>query len=505
MVPRHTYPHLTAQEAAALIPNGALVGFSGFTHAGDAKSVPRALAERAKALHAAGSPFQIRVLTGASTGKSLDGALSEADAVSWRAPFQSSKPMRERINAQKTQFVDMHLSHVPQALSFGFFGKMDVAVIEATDVTPDGRVFLSTSIGATPTFLQCADKVIIEVNRYHAPRMPEMHDIYTLPPPPNRGPIPVYDALQKIGWPYAGVDPRKIVAVVRTDEPDDVAPFDPPTKAHKAIAGHVVRFLLDEMAAGRIPKTFLPCQSGVGNVANAVLSGLGANPDIPPFTMYSEVFQDACLDLMEQGRLVGASTTALTLSPEKLIRIYDNMDFFVPRIVLRPMEIANHPGIIRRLGVISMNTAIEADIYGHVNSTHLLGTQMMNGIGGSGDFTRNAYVSIFMCPSTAKGGRISSIVPMATHVDQNEHSVQVIVTEQGLADLRGLGAMQRAKAIIDKCAHPAYRDYLRDYIERAPMGHIRQDLARCFELHRNFQQTGRMLPDLDLAAFEGGD
>ena len=503
MVPRHTFPRLTAAEAAALIPDGALVGFSGFTHAGDAKAVPRALADRATALHRQGLPFRIRVLTGASTGRNLDGALAEADAVSWRAPFQSSKPMRDRINAQQTQFVDMHLSHVPQALTFGFFGKMDCAVIEATDVTPDGRVFLSTSIGAAPTFLQCAEKVIVEVNRYHSPRLHEMHDVFTVPPPPNRGPIPVYDALQKIGWPYAGVDPRKIVAVVETDEPDDVAPFDPPTRAQEAIAGHVVRFLLDETAAGRIPKSFLPVQSGVGNVANAVLAGLGAHPDVPPFTMYSEVFQDACVELMEQGRLVGASTTALTLSPAKLRHVFDEMDFFVPRIVVRPMEVGNHPGIIRRLGVISMNTAIEVDVYGHVNSTHVLGTQMMNGIGGSGDFTRNAYVSIFMCPSVAKGGRISSIVPMATHVDQNEHSVQVVVTEQGLADLRGLGAMERARTIIDKCAHPAYRDYLRGYLASAPMGHIRHDLAHCFDLHRNLMATGSMLPGLDLRQFDG--
>ena len=85
-----------------------------------------------------------------------------------------------------------------------------------------------------------------------------------------------------------------------------------------------------------------------------------------------------------------------------------------------------------------MNTALEADIYGNVNSTHVLGRQMMNGIGGSGDFTRNAYISIFSCPSTAKTGRISTIVPMVTHVDHSEHSVQILATEWGVADLRRL-------------------------------------------------------------------
>jgi acetyl-CoA hydrolase len=493
MISVHSFPHLTPQEAAALIPHGAFVGFSGFTPAGAVKAVPRALAERASDLHAKGEPFKIRVLTGASTGKDLDDALADADAISWRAPYQSSKSLRDQINTQHTQFVDMHLSSVPQTLTYGFFGKMDFAVVEATEITPDGRVYLTTSIGASPTFLQCAEKVIIEINRFHSPRLREMHDILTLLPPPHRGPVAIYDPMMKIGWPYAPVDPRKVVAVVRNEEADDVAPFDPPTDAHHKIAQFVVEFLLKEMQAGRIPKEFLPFQSGVGNVANAVLAGLGENRDVPPFTMYTEVFQDSCVELMEQGRLVGASTTALTLSPERLARLYDAMDFFVPRIVLRPQEITNHPGIIRRLGLITMNTALEVDIYGHANSTHVLGTQMMNGIGGSGDFTRNAYLSIYMCPSVAKGGKISAIVPMVTHVDHNEHSVQVVVTEQGLADLRGLGTMERARTIIDKCAHPSYRDYLRKYIETSPVGHIRHDLSKCFELHRNLIETGSML------------
>ena len=124
------------------------------------------------------------------------------------------------------------------------------------------------------------------------------------------------------------------------------------------------------------------------------------------------------------------------------------------------------------------------------------GTRMMNGIGGSGDFTRNAYLSFFTCPSTAKGGKISAVVPKATHVDHSEHSVQILATEQGLADLRGLGPMQRAEAIIDKCAHPDYRPYLREYLESSEMGHIRHNLHRAFELHCNLLEHGAMLPDL---------
>jgi propionyl-CoA:succinyl-CoA transferase len=250
---------------------------------------------------------------------------------------------------------------------------------------------------------------------------------------------------------------------------------------------------VDEMRAGRIPPEFLPLQAGVGNVANGVMAALGEAADIPPFIMFTEVFQDSLVDLMLNGRLRGASTTALTLTEPELDRVYDNMDFFAERVVLRPQELSNNPGIIRRLGVISLNTALEFDIYGHVNSTHVAGTQLMNGLGGSGDFTRNSFLSVFMCPSIAKGGKISAIVPMASHVDHNEHSVQVVVTEQGLADLRGLAPVERARLIIDRCAHPSYRDYLHRYLERSRTGHIRHDLATCFELHRNLVETGQML------------
>ena len=141
---------------------------------------------------------------------------------------------------------------------------------------------------------------------------------------------------------------------------------------------------------------------------------------------------------------------------------------------------------------------IEADIYGNVNSTHVMGTQIQNGIGGSGDFARNAYLSFFMTPSIAKGGAISCIVPMASHVDHTEHDVQILVTEQGLADLRGRSPKQRAKLIIDNCAHPDFRPALRDYSRRAldlsPGKHTPHLLGEAFSWHLNYLTTGRMLP-----------
>lgn len=493
------FPRLSAEEAAARIPHGATVAFSGFTPAGAAKAVPRALARRALDLHEKGEPFKIRVLTGASCGESIDEALAQAEAVAWRAPYQSSAALRRQINRQQVEYVDMHLSHVPQTVSYGFFGKIDFAVVEATEITRDGRVFLSTSIGASPSYLKYADKVIVEINGYHSTRLREMADIMIVPPPPYRSTLPIHDPLNKIGWPYAAVDPKKVVAVVENHEPDHVPPFAPTLKTGEKIAEYLVRFFVEEMRAGRIPEDFLPLQAGVGNVTNGVMAVLGRHPDIPPFKMYSEVFQDSQIELMEQGKLLGVSTTALSVSPHLLQKIYENMDFFGPRLVLRPQEISNNPGIIRRLCVIAMNTALEVDLYGNVNVTHLGGTQVVNGIGGSADFCRNSYLSILMCPSIAKDGKVSTIVPMCPHIDNTEHSVTIIVTEQGVADLRGLGPAQRAKTIIRNCAHPAYRPYLYQYLLKGRIGHIRHDLETCFELHRNLERYGAMLPDLRIS------
>ena len=389
-------------------------------------------------------------------------------------------------------FYDLHLSHVPQYLEYGFLGDVDIALIEATCVTPEGHVYLTAGSGATPSFLKMAKKIIIEVNAYHSPRLREMHDVFMPALPPHRREIPVYHPLDKIGMPYAWVDPAKIAGIVYTNEPDECGAMAPCQAVHEAIGANVVDFLVAELKNGHIPSAFLPLQSGVGNVANAVLASLGNQTRIPNFTMFTEVFQDACLDLMDAGRLVGASTCSLTLCRDYLQRMYANFDRYAEKIVIRPQSMSNNPELIRRLGIISMNTALEFDIYGNVNSTHVCGTDLMNGIGGSGDFTRNAYISIFMAPSTAKGGKISTIVPMVSHSDQNEHSVQIMVTEHGLADLRGAMPGERAERIIENCAHPDYRPLLREYLHASRRGHLPNDLRHAFDFHVRFQETGSM-------------
>jgi acetyl-CoA hydrolase len=486
------FPELTPDEAAAFIENGMTLGFSGFTPAGAAKAIPRAIGRRAREIHTAGQPFQIGVITGASTGQSLDGALAEANAVAWRTPYQSNAALRKQINSGQTRFFDMHLSLLQQWVRYGFLGKIHFAVVEAAEVTADGEITLTTSVGASNTFINRADRVLIEINKQHPTELYGIHDIYEPLDPPHRREVPIYGTRQRCGEMVVRVDPAKIAGIVRTDEPDEVTAFKGTDPVTAQIGRNAADFLAAEIRAGRIPASFLPIQSGVGNIANAVLGAVGEHPDIPPFEMFSEVIQDSVIKLMEEGRLVFASGTSLTVSNEIIQRIYGNLDFFRRRMILRPQEITNNPELVRRLGVISINTAIEVDIFGNVNSTHIMGQDMMNGIGGSGDFTRNAYISIFTCPSLAKGGRISPIVPLCSHLDHSEHSVQVIVTEQGVADLRGKDPYTRATEIIEKCAHPDFRDELRGYSRNVRGGHTPQTLNRAFGMHQRFLETGSM-------------
>ncbi len=483
---------LTADEAAALVRHGDTIGFSGFTPAGAAKAIPKAIAARARAEHAAGREFQIGVVTGASTGASLDGEFALADAVSFRTPYQSNKDMRKKINEGKTRFFDMHLSALPQYVRYGFLGRFAWAVVEACEVTPDGEITLSTSVGASPTFLRCAENILVELNEYHPAALRGLHDIYEPALPPNRREVPVFQVSDRVGSPVVKVDPARIAGVVRTHLPDETGGFDAPDDVTRRIGLNVAEFIASEVKAGRIPAEFLPIQSGVGNIANAVLGAMGEHPGIPAFEMYSEVIQDSVIGLMRSGKIKFASGTSLTVSAGLLKEVYADLDFFKARMVLRPQEISNNPELVRRLGIISINTALEIDLFGNVNSTHVLGRDMMNGIGGSGDFTRNAYISIFTCPSLAKGGKISPIVPLCSHMDHSEHSVQVVITEQGVADLRCKSPKERAHLIVDKCAHPDFRDELHGYFESLGQTHTPQTLGAAFAMHQQFLKTGDM-------------
>lgn len=488
---------MSAHDAAALVENGWNVGFSGFTGSGYPKVFPEALAAIIDAHHAKGEEFRIGVWTGASTAPELDGALARTGGISYRAPYQSDPEMRSAINTGVSYYQDIHLSHMGPQVSQGFLGHLNLAVVEATAITEDGDIVPSSSVGMNRTYLDHADKIIIEVNSWQSEDLFGMHDIYypigALPP--NRVPLPIQNAGDRIGGKVLKVDANKVVAVIETNSADRNTPFKALDDDSRAIAGYFLDFLGNEVKAGRLPENLLPLQSGVGNIANAVLAGLLEGP-FENLTSYTEVIQDGMVDLLDSGKLTVASATAFSLSPTAAEKMNDNAADYRNKIVLRPQDVSNHPEAIRRMGVIACNGMIEADIYGNVNSTHVMGSRMQNGIGGSGDFTRNGWVSCFVTPSTAKGGAISCIVPMVNHVDHTEHDVQVLITEQGLADLRGLAPRQRAIKVIENCAHPDYREPLLEYVKlaekKANGHHTPHDLATALGWHVRFLETGTM-------------
>lgn len=480
----------TAEEAAALIQPDDKVGISGFSPAGYPKAVPMALAKRIGQEH-----FKVDIWSGAATGDQIDGELGRVNGINRRYPYQDNKLVRTQINSGSVLYSDIHLSHMAQMVRYGFLGQLDWVVFEAVAITEDGNLIPSTAVGNSATYVSQAKHVIVEINVKQPLSLEGMHDIYEPQDPPFRKPIPVEHAGDRIGTTYVPCGWDKIAAIVPCDIEDTPRVLKPIDDDAKAMSQHLIEFFKNEIDAGRLPKNLLPLQSGVGSVANAVISGL-VNSPFENLSIYTEVIQDGMLNLIDAGKVDVVSGTCMSVSPAGLKRFYDNIDMYRKKIIMRPQEIANNPEVIRRLGVIGMNTAIEFDIYGNVNSTHICGSKVMNGIGGAGDFARNSYLSIFCTSSIAKDGKISSVVPLCSHIDQTEHDIQVLCTEQGIADLRGLSPIERARVIIEHCAHPDYKDMLKDYLERAIQvtgsQHEPTLLDEALSWHQRFLDTGTM-------------
>ncbi|MAX72022.1 MAG: propionyl-CoA--succinate CoA transferase [Flavobacteriaceae bacterium] len=476
------------EEAALLIKNHNVLGVSGFTKAGDSKTVLPQVAERA--LH---EDIQVTVLSGASLGYDTDADLAKNGALHKRMPFQADPTLRKSINNHDVLYVDQHLGQTADMLQSLDNFKIDVAIIEAAFITEEGYIVPTTSVGNSPVFTEKADKIIIEINTTFPETIEGIHDVMFVKKQPNRDIIPITQSNTRIGDPFIKIDPQKVVAVVFTEVPDSPAVISDPDDKTTSISNHILKFLEKEVQEGRLSESLLPLQAGIGKTANAILSGFTKSP-FKNLTMYSEVLQDSTFELFDSGKLLFASASSITVTEDCSKKIFSNFEQYKDKLLLRPQNISNAAEVIGRLGVIGINTAIEFDIYGNVNSTHITGTKMMNGIGGSGDFARNGYLSIFACPSISKEGRISHIVPMVSHTDHTEHDVDILVTEQGLADIRGLAPIERARVIINNCVHPEYQEALQAYFEEAYAlgGHTPHVLEKAFEWHSRLKNKGSM-------------
>ncbi|KAL6945437.1 acetyl-CoA hydrolase [Hanseniaspora vineae] len=495
-----------------LFKNEDRLGWSGFTGVGSPKIVPDVLAQHVEDNNLQGK-LRFNLFVGASAGAE-ESRWATNNMIIKRAPHQVGKPIAARINTGDMQFFDKHLSMFPQDLTYGFYSRkdkvlnpreiLDYTIIEATAIKEDGSIVPGPSVGGSPEFISCSKNVIIELNTA-IPSFEGLHDIDMPELPPYKKPYLYTQVDQKSGLTGIPVDPNKVIAIVESKIKDKVPPNTPSDEKSKKIAGHLVDFFKNEIKYGRLPENLHPLQSGIGNIANAVIEGL-VDGDFKHLNVWTEVLQDSFLELFENGSLDYATSTSIRLTEKGFEKFFNNWDDFSQKLCLRSQVVSNNPEIIRRLGLIAMNTPVEFDIYGHANSTNVAGSKMLHGIGGSADFLRNAKLSIMHAPSarptkTDPTG-ISTVVPFASHVDQTEHDLDILVTEQGLADLRGLSPRERSREIINQCSHPDYKDMLLDYVAKAEFEcnktksmHEPHYLKSCFKVYENLREKGTMKVD----------
>jgi succinyl-CoA:acetate CoA-transferase len=471
---------VSVQEAAALIKSGMTFATSGFA-AGYPKALPQELAAHSTATN-------VRMLSAVSNSESMDGVLARSDVLGFHGVFQDSKAMRQAINAGKIGFCDCHLGMLADKVRNGDYGKIDYLVFEALYVDADGSLAPVVAAGLDDVFLEAADKVIVEINVNYPVILDGFCDF-------GRDMEKLTSPAVRIGSSHVPCPPEKIAAIFFTDVTPDMANYRPVDAVYKAIGNNIVEVINSEISAGRLEKNFT-FQSGVGGVANAVLTGL-IQSGFKDLRMYTELMTDIAIQSILDGTISEATTTGISVEGDTYASFLENLDYYKRHLVVRPVDVTNNGELIRRMGLVSMNTIVEGDIYGNVNSSHAMGSHIINGVGGSNDFARHAKLAIFQTPSTARGGAISSIVPMVSHVDNTEHDVDILVTEQGWADLRGKTPRERAELIIENCAHPDYRPALRAYYEEAlalcgPC-QTPHNLEKALSWHTRFLKTGSMI------------
>ncbi|GAM18921.1 hypothetical protein SAMD00019534_020960, partial [Acytostelium subglobosum LB1] len=495
------------EDIIPMFKNGQSIGWSGFGGTNYPKKVPIALADHVEKNKLQGK-LRFNLYVGASTGEETEDRWASLDMIERRYPHQVGSRLRKAINSGRMQFADAHLGMFADDIDKGYYTngrlKMDVVIVEATEILEDGGIVLGSSVGMAPELVSMADKIIIELNT-GMPSYKGAHDITRIAGPPSTKPFQVTRVDDRIGTIAIPCDSEKVVAIVESQLPDSTPESSGEDEMSKAIAQHIIQFLKSEIDRGLMPSNLFPIQSGIGNIANAVIGGISKGP-FDHVNVWTEVIQDTFLDFFENGKLNYASTTSLRFSQDGFQRLYDHWKLYSSKFILRNQSISNSAELIRRLGVISMNTPVEFDIYGHANSTCVLGSKMLNGIGGSGDFNRNARISIMHAPSARPTKSdplgITSVVPFCSHIDHTEHDIDIFVTEQGLADVRGLSPTERAIKIIERCAHPVYKPILMDYFKTSQqicvkkgMAHEPHQLDKCFKMYQHLQEKDTMRID----------
>ena len=473
--------------AAGIIQDGMTIGTHGM-NVGYPKTFFKALAERGKR----GEVKEVNLWAISLFGP--EGILAETNLVKGKLGSIGNNTIRKQINTGKVYSNDLRPEVFPLYIRSKAIGKVDVAVVDAIGITEEGHIVPSCSLAEAATYVEMADTVIVEINHAQPLEMEGMHDVYCCKLPPYQKEIPLFNVGDRIGTPYIPVKEDKKIYIIESYEPEKNPPASKIDLDSLKVGENLVSFLEYEVKKGKMPPKLFPIASGIGNTSDAFLHCL-AQSNFENIELFTPVLGDGVLELIDQGKCKIASTPGFILSEEKWQHFCQNIGKYKDKIIIRSVEVVNNAEIVRRLGVIALNNLLEIDIYGNINSSHIGGTQLVNGVGGAGVFAANGYLSVFLTVSTSRKGKVSTIVPMVPHVDITEHNIDILVTEQGMADLRGLSPVERAEKIINNCAHPDYRPLLSAYLEKAKAtvgGHEPHILEEAFSFYTCLKQTGSM-------------
>jgi len=446
------------------IPRTGIIAFAGMAGTALPKEVPKALSNY---ISNTGEKFSLIVFQGGSTTPDFDDWISSV-AMPMRIPFgASSRRLREAVNTRKFGLFDMglyeHSRWVRRGVYLRSIGRIDVAVVEAVGIAEDG-IIPSLSVDVAPAFIESCSRLVVEVNTLR-PDLTGLHDIYL---PTVGQPIPISRTMDRVGYPFIKCPQSKIAAIVLSRSEDSIPMYSGITQNDLRIAENMINFLTYEL--GRDPNLrdeYAFLQPGAGPMSSALARRISELPT--RLSIWAEALSTTWIPLILNGIVRDASSSVLYTLPgevEYRDKLYGEIEDVKKSVILRPYEVTNNPELISRFNTISIQQAIEVDIYGHVNVSHI-GGSMYGGVGGSIEFTRSAYLTIVATPSVTSDLKTPRIVPITSHVDIPEHDVDVLVTEHGWIDLRGLPPVERAQKIIDRCSHPKFKDLLWRYLEKA--------------------------------------
>jgi len=476
----------SAANASEAIMDGMTVAMSGYAMAGYPKAIPEELVRHKNE----GKNLAINLITGANVPW-LDELLGAAEMIKGRVPMCASKVLSSQVNSNKVRYIEQQMCRMPRLLRSRVLGNIDVVVVEALAVTEEGLI-PTTSAGFISYLLEAANEIIVEINSAQPEILLGMHDIYIPKPPPDTEPIPLTSCRDRIGLTFIPFDISKIKYIVETDIPEnEVQPTTYPLESRKT-AENLFSFLEKEYrtkSGGLIP----PIQLGFGNIADAVADLLQTS-EFTNLQFFCGGISENILKLLQSGKATGISTGGIPMN-ENVGKLLEQIPDVREKLILRNGDMINNAEIIGRLGIIALTTGIETDIFGNVNSSHIGGNNVVNGIGGGANFAQNAGLSVLLISSLSKCGAISNIVPMVSHLDICEHDIDVVITENGYADIRGLDDIQRAEAIISNCAAVDYKHHLLDYLQASKKlgGHHPQNPQMAFAWYTRLKETGAML------------